>query len=181
MRYFPNRYPDYPGGQIQYDTQVYLSKARQVANFILANFKHAESNVDGGLYVGPAGIAYSLWKLSHVLKDHAKEESEAVLKSAEKLIEINLNYVQRPDLQKDKQNKVGFLLGSSGVLAVASVIKSPNEHIRKFRQILTDQNLTSLVVHRCGSDELFVGKIFSSNFLNLKFHVYVIFNFISHI
>ena len=31
-------------------------------------------------------------------------------------------YVQRPDLQRDKQNQVGFLLGATGVHAVAAII-----------------------------------------------------------
>ena len=51
-------------------------------------------------------------------------ESQELLKIAENLIDLNLTYVQRPDLKKDKQNQVGFLLGASGVQAVASIVYS---------------------------------------------------------
>ena len=36
-------------------------------------------------------------------------ESQELLKEAEKLVNLNLNYVQRPDLQRDKQNQVEWM------------------------------------------------------------------------
>ena len=54
-------------------------------------------------------------------------ESQELLKEAEKLVNLNLNYVQRPDFQRDKQNQVGFLLGASGVQAVASIIYATSQ------------------------------------------------------
>ena len=62
MRYFPNPYPDFSRQEIVPDLNVYLTKAKHVAAFIKANIKHVkQNNIDGGLYVGPAGVAYALW------------------------------------------------------------------------------------------------------------------------
>ena len=62
MRFFPNTYPDFSDQSVLSDPGLYLTKAKQVASFINANIKHVEqTNIDGGLYVGPAGVAYALW------------------------------------------------------------------------------------------------------------------------
>ena len=62
MRFFPNTYPDFSGQGDVSDPSLYLTKAKQVASFINANIKHVEqNNIDGGLYVGPAGVAYAFW------------------------------------------------------------------------------------------------------------------------
>ena len=108
MRYFPNPYRDYDGSDVQVNSDIWLNLAKNTANVILANIKHVESSIDGGLYVGPAGVAYALWKLSSFV---TPTEASHVLAQADNLIKLNLMYVQRPDLQRDKQNKVGFLLG----------------------------------------------------------------------
>ena len=68
-----------------------------------------QSNLDGGLYVGPAGIAYALWKISTFLEP---TDSKPILEYAEHLMKLNLQYVQNPERQRDKKNKVGFLLGT---------------------------------------------------------------------
>ena len=39
-------------------------------------------------------------------------ESQELLKRAGNLVNLNLMHVQRPDLKNDKQNQVGFLLGT---------------------------------------------------------------------
>ena len=62
MRYFPNPYPDFSGQTPIPDLKQYLNKAKQVSAFISANISHVEqNNLDGGLYVGPAGVAYAFW------------------------------------------------------------------------------------------------------------------------
>ena len=43
-------------------------------------------------------------------------ESQELLKKAGNLVNLNLMHVQRPDLQKDKKNQVGFLLGTVNIL-----------------------------------------------------------------
>ena len=108
MRYFANPYRDYDGTEVQVNPEVWLNKSRSVANVILSNIKHVESSIDGGLYVGPAGVAYALWKMSSFV---TPQEASQLLAQADNLVNLNLMYVQRPDLQRDKQNKVGFLLG----------------------------------------------------------------------
>ena len=62
MRYFPNPYPDYSSQSPLPDLNVYLTKAKMVAGFIIENIKQVEEiSMDGGLYVGPAGVAYAFW------------------------------------------------------------------------------------------------------------------------
>lgn len=166
MRFFPNPYNDFNPNDCNLDQasrQVYLAKARQVANLINTNMKAVESNIDGGLYVGPAGVAYSLWKMSSFVSD--AQERQVLLQQAHRLVNLNLMYVQRPDMQRDKQNRVGFLLGATGVQAVAAVIANSvgnqqemQSHLQSFSQVVKDQLLLPKVVHRCGSDELFVGR-----------------------
>ena len=158
MRYFPNPYRDFDGTEVQINAQVWLNKAKNVANVILSNIKHVESNIDGGLYVGPAGVAYAFLKLSTFV---TPPEAQQVLVHAENLVNLNLMYVQRPDLQRDKQNKVGFLLGATGVQAVAAAIASAKSdqgmvqaNLQKFCLIIQEGILGHGVVHRCGSDEL---------------------------
>lgn len=163
MRYFPNPYPDYSSQSPPPDLKVYLTKAKMVAGFIIENIKQVEEiSMDGGLYVGPAGVAYAFWKLSRFV---SPAESQELLKRAGNLVNLNLMHVQRPDLKNDKQNQVGFLLGSSGVQAVAALIykacqrqNKMEANIQSFTQIAKDRVLVPSVVHRCGSDELFVGR-----------------------
>ena len=158
MRYFPNPFQDFlPGTPFQPNEQVWLTKARQVANLIFSNQRHAEGNTDGGLYVGPSGIAYALWKLSTFLES---SEAKPILDYAEKLVNVNLSHVQNQD-PRDKKNKFGFLLGGSGVYAVGAMISHSlgkhserDRHLQFFCEIAEKQELTPTVVHRCGSDEL---------------------------
>ena len=111
MRHFPNPYRDFVvGSHFEINSPFWLSKAREVANLILSHRQHVESNIDGGLYVGPAGVAYALWKFSTYVEPY---ESRQILDYAQKLINMNLTYVHQPNFQKDKKNKYGFLLGNS--------------------------------------------------------------------
>ena len=111
MRHFPNPYRDFVvGSHFEINSPFWLSKAKEVANLILSHRQHVESNIDGGLYVGPAGVAYALWKFSTYLEPY---ESRQILDYAQKLINMNLSYVHQPNFQKDKKNKYGFLLGKN--------------------------------------------------------------------
>ena len=116
MRYFPNPYQDYQiGSPFQIDSQLWLTKAQEVAKLIFNHKKHAESNLDGGLYVGPSGIAYALWKLSTFLES-SPTDSKPILEYAQHLMKLNLQYTQKPERQRDKKNKFGFLLGIVDIL-----------------------------------------------------------------
>ena len=160
MRYFPNPYQDYQiGSPFQIDSQLWLTKAQEVAKLIFNHKKHAESNLDGGLYVGPSGIAYALWKLSTFLEP--SPDSKPILEFAQHLMKLNLQYVQNPERQKDKKNKFGFLLGGSGVHAVGAALSHSvgnqvdrDKNLEIFCEIASKNELTPTVVHRCGSDEL---------------------------
>ena len=47
-------------------------------------------------------------------------ESQELLKRAGNLVNLNLMHVQRPDLKNDKQNQVGFLLGTVYIRILAT-------------------------------------------------------------
>ena len=140
MRYFPNPYQDYQAGSpFQIDSQLWLAKAQEVAKLIFNYKQHAEGNIfseinltkmfykikdffceitgnqDGGLYVGPSGIAYALWKLSTFLESSSMD-SKPILEYAQHLMKLNLQYTQKPERQRDKKNKFGFLLGIVDIL-----------------------------------------------------------------
>ena len=65
-----------------------------------------------------------LYKFAKFLTFHCRKlsrfvspaESQELLKKAGNLVNLNLMHVQRPDLQKDKKNQVGFLLGTVYIL-----------------------------------------------------------------
>ena len=139
--------------------------------------------MDGGLYVGPSGIAYAVWKLSTFLESSSMD-SKPILEYAQHLMKLNLQYTQKPERQRDKKNKFGFLLGivdiltrkdiyiseffffqislgGSGVHAVAAAISHSvgnqvdrDQNLEIFCEIASKNELTPIVVHRCGSDEL---------------------------
>ena len=71
--------------------------------------------MDGGLYVGPSGIAYAVWKLSTFLES-SPTDSKPLLEYAQHLMKLNLQYTQKPERQRDKKNKFGFLLGIVDIL-----------------------------------------------------------------
>lgn len=112
MRYFPNPYEDHDGNaNFCVDSEKWLAKAREVASMILSQLHEVEENIDGGLYVGPAGVAYALWKMSSFLPP---PEAEPMLAKAQHLVNLNLMYVNRQT--NDKQIKYGFLLGTHTLL-----------------------------------------------------------------
>ncbi len=161
MRFFANTYPDYDGSKVQIDARVWIAKAIEIANTLVREKRNVEGTIDGGLYVGPAGVAYSLLKLASNLPEQQRQESSELVKRAQHLVNLNLMYFQHQNLERDKTLKVGFLLGATGAYAVAAAIAKAqgneslaNEHLAKFTHIAAERILEPVVVHQCGSDEL---------------------------
>ena len=59
MRFFPNPY-SHPESVSHPDADV-RRQADAMVEDIIANLQSTTGDVDGGLYVGPAGVAYALW------------------------------------------------------------------------------------------------------------------------
>ena len=62
MRFFPNPYKN-PETVSHPDADVRRQLDALVED-IVANLQSTSGDVDGGLYVGPAGVAYSLWYMA---------------------------------------------------------------------------------------------------------------------
>ena len=62
MRYFPNPYT-HPETVSHPDADV-RGQVDAMVEDLVANRESTAGDVDGGLYVGPAGVAYSLWYMA---------------------------------------------------------------------------------------------------------------------
>ena len=71
MRYFKNPYSDFSGGadprDLYPDDAVKDDLERLLAD-IVSNAESYEDNYSGGIYVGPAGVAFALWYVSALRK-----------------------------------------------------------------------------------------------------------------
>jgi lantibiotic modifying enzyme len=165
-RYFINPYQNLPTAQLNsnIDALKWKNRVIELSRHIQQNEAHFTKNVDGGLYVGPAGIAYAFYYLTVARGlTITEDEKKQFLESATKLVDANVIYYERLDVIRDKKNLVGFLTGAAGVYAVAAAIAfaSKNEsqivyHCNRFSALA--EHLTTVQVHRNGSDEMFVGR-----------------------
>ena len=62
MRFFPNPYTH--SEAVSHPDPDVKKQAAVLVGDILANRESYTRDVDGGLYVGPAGVAYALWYLA---------------------------------------------------------------------------------------------------------------------
>lgn len=165
-RYFINPYLKIPDTQLNsyFDLEKIKNRVKDLAHLIQTNEPSYAKDVDGGLYVGPAGVAYAFYYLTVIpgLTLVAEEKNE-FLKFAMKLVEINVKHYESPEVIRRKENLLGFLTGAAGVYAVAAAISfSANSnsltgsYLSKFSSLA--QQLVPVQVHRNGSDEMFVGR-----------------------
>ncbi|XP_043928342.1 lanC-like protein 3 [Protopterus annectens] len=112
---------------------------------------------EGGLYSGVAGVAYMLYHVSEcpVFASHRDE----YLRRARQIIDLCLQYA---DKEHDPNLRTAFLLGGSGVFAVAAMIYRALglaefiKPLNKFRDLW--EVCAPITFLDCGSDELFVGR-----------------------
>ena len=165
-RYFLNAVLRVPNAQLKkaVDAQEWKKRIIQLAKYIQTNEDHFMKDVDGGLYVGPAGIAYAFYYIAITPElSIAEEDKNQFLQLAMKLVETNIRYYEKADVIRDKRNQLGFLTGSAGVYAVAAAIalatKSEAQlesHLNQFSSL--SQHFIPVKIHRGGSDEMFVGR-----------------------
>lgn len=155
-RYFPNNLPDFGRGEVPPKQQI-EKWCWEIVSCISAKQTKLSSDCDGGLYVGIAGVSYMYYYLSTLPPFAAKREE--LLLSAENYLNPALSYIEK----SSKKDKVGFLLGGSGVYAVAALIMADLGKEEKSVQFL---NKFASLVDVClpiqffshGSDELLVGR-----------------------
>lgn len=87
---------------------------QDVLRAILANEQRFLQDHDGGLYVGLGGVGYALWYISKILNN------QDLAGKAEQYLATNAEYYNKARLRAG--DRVGFLLGSSGISAVQTVV-----------------------------------------------------------
>ena len=159
MRYFKNPFLATPVSAGTTLTEDGIRTwARQLLEETLAHQDNVMRSLDGGLYLGPAGVAYAHWYA------HRKGISPNGLAAAAELSKIQLQFLrQRQSRQQPTdaaKESVGFLIGGSGAHAVAAAIArdagdsaAAEEQLRHFaaaaQPAIQDVN---------GSDEFLVGR-----------------------
>jgi len=146
------------------DAPIWKERVKQLVKYIQSNEERFIKDLDGGLYVGPAGVGYAFHYIFNVQQlEFTENEKNQLLQFATKLVDINLNYYQNADVIRDRKNLLGFLTGAAGVYAVAAAISFTTRsethiqtHLSKFSSL--SEHLLPVQVHRCGSDEMFVGR-----------------------
>lgn len=158
-RCFANRFSDYRGALLPPAQGAHTIVPIVVATVdkVLKKIPVDISDCDGGLYDGPAGVAYMLYHVGEcpLFSDHR----DVYLKTAKQIIDASVKYV---DAEPDKNMRAAFLLGGAGVYAVAAMIyKSLGladfvKPLTKFRNLW--EVCAPINFLECGSDELFVGR-----------------------
>ncbi|KAK7882467.1 hypothetical protein WMY93_028641 [Mugilogobius chulae] len=136
-RCFANRFADYKGALLPgQGAEAIVPAVISTVDKILRKVPLDVGDCDGGLYDGPAGVAYMLFHVSEC--PLFSLQRDVYLKTAKQIIDISVRYV---DAEPDKNMRAAFLLGGAGIYAVAAMI---------YKALgLADF---------CGSDELFVGR-----------------------
>lgn len=160
-RYFVNKLPDYKEGHIVIDKEKWTERIIYLVNNITKDQPAKLDHCDGGLYVGCAGISYTLFSLAR----HAvfKDDESMLLKAAESYATTSFQFAQLPENKNDQQMRSSFLLGNLGAYAVAAVVNNAIGRVDLTATCLTEYALAANLVTpthflRCGSDELFVGR-----------------------
>lgn len=153
VRYFPNTLKDYTeGAEVSITQENVRSQIDEHIGIILKRLPPSPKHVDGGLYVGIAGVAYMFYHLSK--NDKLAEKKATYRENALEYLSVAL---QNPTL-----DKTSFLLGDAGTYALASVIKHSLgdrtyidmiNYYRQFYNSFLNPNFL-----KCGGDEFFVGR-----------------------
>lgn len=155
---FANRFANYKGAfLVGQGVESVVPTVNAFIEKILNKVPLGSTDCDGGLYDGPAGVAYMLYHVSEcaLFSDHR----DTSLKTSKQIIDVSVGYV---DGEKDTNMQASFLLGGAGIYAVAAMVYKalgladfvkPLTKFRNLWKICSPINFLE-----CGSDELFVGR-----------------------
>ncbi|XP_051260641.1 lanC-like protein 3 isoform X2 [Dicentrarchus labrax] len=157
-RCFANRFTDYKGALLpDQGAQAIVPVIVATVDQVLKKVPIDINECDGGLYDGPAGVAYMLYHVSECPR--FSEHRDAYLKTAKQIIDVSVRYV---DAEPDKNMRAAFLLGGAGIYAVAALIYKSLGLADFVKPLTKFRNLWEVCapIHflECGSDELFVGR-----------------------
>ena len=112
---------------------------------------------DGGLYDGPAGVAYMLYHVSEC--PLFSKQRENYLKTAKQIVDVSVRYV---DVEPDQNMSAAFLLGGAGIYAVAAMVYKAlglSDFVKPLTKFCNLWKVCAPISFiECGSDELFVGR-----------------------
>ncbi|CAG05834.1 unnamed protein product, partial [Tetraodon nigroviridis] len=117
-RCFANPFCDYKGAllpaqSVQTTVRVVLATVEKVLKQVPVDIR----DCDGGLYDGPAGVAYMLYHVSQC--PLFSEQRGFYLRAAKRIIDASAKCA---DAEPDKNMRAAFLLGGAGIYAVAALI-----------------------------------------------------------
>ncbi|KAL1131925.1 hypothetical protein AAG570_011536 [Ranatra chinensis] len=159
-RYFKNSLPDYTGGEVTIDREEWKK-------YILDNAYNCDKkqpanswkNVDGGLYVGSAGIAYMFYHLARS-SVFEKEKPQLLAKGLDVIKQCEA--MQLKSRSRDPADKVAFLLGEAGISAVSAALHYANGDNSGAEERLSAYASAAALCSQSKSgviwDELFVGR-----------------------
>ncbi|XP_031549930.1 lanC-like protein 3 [Actinia tenebrosa] len=159
-RYFINRYADFTGsiGDCSYVRELISRLLSQIEKKCPPT---SHENMDGGLYVGLAGIGYALYHVadSGLFPEHRQQ-----------LLIKALQYLKIPQAQANRVSPhsnggigAAFLLGHAGVYAVSALVYNAlglhEEKEQSYKKFLEMHNICKPVnFFPHGSDELLIGR-----------------------
>ncbi|KAJ8026847.1 LanC-like protein 3 [Holothuria leucospilota] len=164
QRYFENKFTDYVEGQnVEIPREAIRELVTGITKDIVRRFTVNHHSCDGGLYVGVAGVAYSMVRLLQSPYQFDIDRNE-VCNFTRRCVEVSLDYEER---FQSKEVRPGLLLGTGGVLITAAMfynqLHERREEIEKllqryasFAEICTEHGNPDYL--RCGSDEILIGR-----------------------
>uniref|UniRef100_A0A0A9XEN6 LanC-like protein 3 homolog n=2 Tax=Lygus hesperus TaxID=30085 RepID=A0A0A9XEN6_LYGHE len=179
-RHFLNKADDYtPSTSYSVD---YFTLSKDIMDNVyhsLEKQKCSQAGIDGGLYVGTCGNAYTLYHLSKK-KRFAKERDE-MLRVATEVLRTGVDIARR-NKSRDPSDECGFLLGKAGIYALAAAVFHASGEDMMAQDCIKDficagSHCAPSSYARFGGDELFVGRagyICGALWLNREFKSQVI-------
>ncbi|KAK4319693.1 hypothetical protein Pmani_009353 [Petrolisthes manimaculis] len=160
-RYFLNKLPDYPGGDVTSDKSEIKGRVMDLVQTIAHKWKKNHQNCDGGLYVGLPGAVFTFLRLAK-LPEFAAERSQ-LLQQATEYLKPSLECAQQTRSRGSKVDVAAFILGNGGVYAVAAVLSKELGNIAECSSYLSQFGqlapmLTPVDWLSCGGDEYLVGR-----------------------
>lgn len=157
-RCFANPFCDYRGALLPAQSaQTVVPIVLATVDKVLKKLPVDISDCDGGLYDGPAGVAYMLYHVSEC--PLFSGQRDLYLKTAKHIIDASAKCA---DAEPDKNMRAAFLLGGAGIYAVAAMIYKSLGLADFVKPLTRFRNLWEVCAPirflECGSDELFVGR-----------------------
>lgn len=153
VRYFPNNFEDYkPGSSLAISKEEISPQIDDHVKIILKRLQPSRKHVEGGLYVGIAGVAYMFYYLT---KNTLLSENKAMY------LEKCRDYINAMQ-ETSAGDKTSFLLGDAGTYALTAVVKkelgdeSFVDALDNYKQLYN--NYLNPKFLKCGGDEFFVGR-----------------------